>query len=38
MTGPRDLIEEYLGDLLASLELAPEEAELVVAEAEDHLR
>jgi hypothetical protein len=33
-----DRIEEYLSDLRASLELAPEEAELVVAEAEDHLR
>lgn len=38
MSGPRDLIGEYLSDLLASLELAPEEAGLVVAEAEDHLR
>jgi hypothetical protein len=38
MSGPRDLIEEYLRDLRARLELAPEEAELVVAEAEDHLR
>ena len=38
MSGPRDLIGEYLSDLRASLELAPEEAELVVAEAEDHLR
>jgi hypothetical protein len=38
MSGPRDLIEEYLSDLRASLELAPEEAGLVVAEAEDHLR
>ena len=35
---PRDLIEEYLSDLRARLELAPEEAGLVVAEAEDHLR
>ena len=38
MSGPRDLIEEYLSELRASLELAPAEAELVVAEAEDHLR
>ena len=38
MSGPRDLIEEYLSDLRASLELAPEDAEFVVAEAEDHLR
>jgi hypothetical protein len=38
MSDPRDRIEEYLSDLRASLELAPEEAELVVAEAEDHLR
>ena len=38
MSGPRDRIEEYLSELRASLELAPAEAELVVAEAEDHLR
>jgi hypothetical protein len=38
MSDPRDLIEEYLSDLRARLELAPEEAELVLAEAEDHLR
>jgi hypothetical protein len=38
MSDPRDLIEEYLTELRASLELAPEEAGLVVAEAEDHLR
>jgi hypothetical protein len=38
MTGPRDLVEEYLSDLRLSLELAPDEAELVVTEAEDHLR
>lgn len=38
MSGPRDLIEDYLSDLRASLELAQEEAEFVVAEAEDHLR
>ena len=38
MNDPCDRIEEYLSDLRASLELAPEEAELVVAEAEDHLR
>lgn len=38
MSGPRDLVEEYLSDLRAKLELAPAEADLVVAEAEDHLR
>jgi hypothetical protein len=38
MSDPRDLIEEYLSDLRDSLELAPPEAGLVVAEAEDHLR
>ncbi|HEY1642097.1 MAG TPA: hypothetical protein VGG35_15500, partial [Streptosporangiaceae bacterium] len=38
MSDPRDLIEEYLSDLRASLTLAPAEAELVIAEAEDHLR
>jgi HAAS domain-containing protein len=38
MSEPRDLIEEYLSDLRARLELAPQEAEFVVAEAEDHLR
>jgi hypothetical protein len=38
MSDPRDRIEEYLSDLRRSLELAPAEAELVVAEAEDHLR
>jgi hypothetical protein len=38
MSGPRDLIGEYLRDLRDSLELAPQEAGLVVAEAEDHLR
>ena len=38
MSDPCDLIEAYLSDLRASLELAPEEAELVVAEAGDHLR
>src|SRR5277367_3749424 len=38
MSGARDLIGEYLSDLRAGLELAPDEAELVVAEAEDHLR
>jgi hypothetical protein len=35
---PRDLIEEYLSDLRCRLELAPDEAALVAAEAEDHLR
>jgi hypothetical protein len=38
VSDPRDLIEAYLNDLRARLELAPEESELVVAEAEDHLR
>jgi hypothetical protein len=38
MSAKRDLIAEYLSDLLTSLELAPEQAGLVVAEAEDHLR
>jgi hypothetical protein len=38
MSDPRDLIEDYLGDLRSRLELAPEEAGFVVAEAEDHLR
>jgi hypothetical protein len=33
-----DLIGQYLDELRASLRLAPEEAELIVAEAEDHLR
>jgi hypothetical protein len=35
---PGDLIGEYLDRLRASLRVAPEEAELIVAEAEDHLR
>jgi hypothetical protein len=34
----RDLIGEYLIDLRRRLELAPDEAALVVTEAEDHLR
>jgi hypothetical protein len=34
----RDLIGEYLDQLRASLWVAPGEAELIVAEAEDHLR
>jgi hypothetical protein len=38
MSGPRDLIEDYLSELRAGLQLGPAEAELVVAEAEDHLR
>jgi hypothetical protein len=38
MSGPPDPIGKYLSDLRASLELAPDQAELVVAEAEDHLR
>ncbi len=35
---PGDLIGEYLDRLRAGLRVAPEEAELIVAEAEDHLR
>ncbi len=35
---PGDLIGEYLDRLRASLRVAPGEAELIVAEAEDHLR
>jgi hypothetical protein len=35
---PGDLIGEYLDQLRASLRVAPGEAELIVAEAEDHLR
>jgi hypothetical protein len=38
MSCPRDLVEEYLTELRASLQLAPAQAGLVVAEAEDHLR
>jgi len=38
MSHPRDLIEDYLNDLRASLQLGPEQAGLVVAEAQDHLR
>jgi hypothetical protein len=38
MSQPRDLIEEYLTELRARLQLAPAQAGLVVAEAEDHLR
>ncbi len=38
MSEPRDLIDEYLSELRASLQLAPPQAGLVVAEAEDHLR
>ena len=34
----RDLIEEYLGQLRAGLRTGPQEAELILAEAEDHLR
>jgi hypothetical protein len=34
----RDPIEEYLGQLRASLRTGPRDAELIVAEAEDHLR
>jgi PadR family transcriptional regulator PadR len=35
---PRDLIKEYLSDLRRRLELAPDEAALVVTEAEDPTR
>lgn len=38
MSESGDLIEEYLTELRGRLELAAEEADLVVAEAEDHLR
>ena len=38
VSGPRDPIGEYLSDLRRRLELAPDEAALVVTEAEDHLR
>jgi hypothetical protein len=38
MSHPPDLIEEYLNELRARLQLAPAQADLVVAEAEDHLR
>jgi hypothetical protein len=38
MSEAPDLIAEYLTELRARLELAPREADLVVAEAEDHLR
>ena len=34
----RDLIEEYLDQLRAGLRTGPDEAELILAEAEDHLR
>ena len=36
--GPGDLIGEYLNQLRAGLRVAPHEAELILAEAEDHLR
>jgi hypothetical protein len=35
---PGDLIEEYLRQLRAGMRLGPAEAELILAEAEDHLR
>jgi len=38
MSQSRDLIEEYLTELRARLELAADQADLVLAEAEDHLR
>jgi hypothetical protein len=37
-SAPGDPIEEYLARLRASLRVAPPEAELILAEAEDHLR
>ena len=36
--GPGDLIGAYLNQLRAGLRVAPDEAELILAEAEDHLR
>jgi hypothetical protein len=38
MSHPPDLIEEYLAELRARLQVAPGQARLIVAEAEDHLR
>ena len=38
MMTPGDPIAEYLDKLRAGLRVAPGEAELIVAEAEDHLR
>jgi HAAS domain-containing protein len=38
MSHPSDRIEEYLSELRASLQVPPEQAGLIVAEAEDHLR
>jgi hypothetical protein len=35
---PDDLIEEYLDQLRSGLRVAPQELELILAEAEDHLR
>ncbi len=35
---PRDLIEEYLDELRRGLRVLPGEAEVILAEAEDHLR
>jgi len=35
---PTDLIEEYLDHLRSGLRVAPDELELILAEAEDHLR
>lgn len=35
---PRDPIQEYLDQLRAGLRVAPHQAELILAEAEDHLR
>jgi hypothetical protein len=38
MMTPTDLIEEYLDHLRSGLRVAPDELELILAEAEDHLR
>ena len=38
MSQQRDLIEEYLSELRTGLQVAAEQAGLIVAEAEDHLR
>jgi hypothetical protein len=35
---PNDPVEHYLGQLRAGLRVAPQEAELILAEAEDHIR
>ena len=35
---PRDLVEEYLDEMRRGLRALPGEAEVILAEAEDHLR